>query len=110
MPHARVDYAIVGGLRDDYFITPDGVAHLHQLGGNALYAAVAAHVWARQPAQPPAKAVGLISRVGANFPREWLGEIARPGIDVGGVVVPPEPLETRTVYAYLSLAARYDAN
>jgi len=110
MPPARVDYAIVGGLRDDYFITPDGEAHLHQLGGNALYAAVGAQVWARQPAQPPAKAVGLISRVGVNFPPEWLDEIARRGIDVGGIVVRPEPLDTRTFYAYLSLDVRDDTH
>lgn len=110
MPPVRVDYAIVGGLRDDYFITPDGEAHLHQLGGNALYAAVGAQVWARQRAQPPAKAVGLITRVGANFPREWLDEIARRGIDVGGVVVRPESLDMRTFYAYRSLEERDDTD
>ncbi len=102
----RVDYAIVGGLRDDYFITPDGVAHLHQLGGNALYAAVGAQVWAG----PLAQRVGLIARVGANYPRAWLDEIARRGIDVGGVVVRPEALDTRTFYAYLSLEVRDDTN
>jgi len=102
----NVDYAIVGGLRDDYFITPDGQTHLHQLGGNALYAGVGARLWA----QPPAETVGLITRVGANFPREWLAEIAQQGIDVGGVVVRPEALDTRTFYAYRSLEDRDDTD
>jgi sugar/nucleoside kinase (ribokinase family) len=99
---ARVDYAIVGGLRDDYFITPDGAAHLHQLGGNAVYAAVGARLWA--------PAVGLIARVGANFAPEWLSDIRQHGIDTGGVVVRPEPLDTRTFYAYLSLEVRDDTD
>jgi sugar/nucleoside kinase (ribokinase family) len=106
MPPARVDYAIVGGLREDYFITSDGRAHLRQLGGNALYAAVGAQLWARLSD----KRVGLIARVGNNFPLEWLDEISRRGIDAGGVVVRPEPLDTRTFYAYLSLEARDDAH
>lgn len=107
MPLApRVDYALIGGLRDDYFITPDGEAHLHQLGGNALYAAVGAHLWARQLRQR----VGLIARVGANFPRDWLDEIQRRGIDAGGVVVRPEALDSRTFYAYLSLEVRDDTD
>src|SRR5664279_3335522 len=106
MPLPSIDYAIVGGLRDDYCITPDGRTHLHQLGGNALYAGVGARLWAR----PPAETVGLIARVGANFPSEWLAEITRRGIDVGGVVVRPEALDTRTFYAYHSLEDRDDTD
>jgi sugar/nucleoside kinase (ribokinase family) len=106
MPLPHVDYVIVGGLRDDYFITPDGQSHLHQLGGNALYAAVGARLWVRSPAET----VGLIARVGANFPPEWLAEIAQRGIDVGGVVVRPEALDIRTFYAYRSLEDRDDTD
>jgi sugar/nucleoside kinase (ribokinase family) len=106
MPPAPVDYAIVGGLRDDYSITPDGVAHLHQLGGNALYSAVGARLWAR----PPAARVGLVARVGANFPTEWLAEITQHGMDVGGVVIRLEELDTRTFYAYRSLEVRDDTD
>jgi len=106
MPLEPVDYAIVGGLRDDYSITPDGQAHLHQLGGNALYSAVGARLWA--PA--PVARVGIVARVGANFPAEWLGEIQQHGIDVGGVVVRPEVLDTRTFYAYRSLEVRDDTD
>ncbi len=106
MSPARVDYAIVGGLRDDYFITPDGQTHLHQLGGNALYAAVGARLWARSPDER----VGLIARVGANFPPAWLENITHHGMDVAGVIVQPEDLDTRTFYAYRSLEERDDTN
>src|SRR5258707_9409481 len=106
MPLEPVDYAIVGGLRDDYFITPDGQTHLHPLGGNDLYSAVGARLWAPSPVQR----VGIVARVGANFPPEWLAEIEQQGIDVGGVVVRPEPLDTRTFYAYRSLEERDDTD
>jgi ribokinase len=95
-----VDYVIVGGLREDYVITSAGEAHLCQIGGNALYAAVGARLWA--------DGVGLMARVGSNYPSQWLDVIAARGIDTGGVVVRPEPLDTRTFYAYISLETRDD--
>ena len=96
----RVDYAIVGGLREDYFITPDGAAHLRKIGGNAVYAAVGARLWTER--------VGLVSRVGSNYPGEWLDVIQARGIDTRGVRVVAGPLDTRTFYAYLSREVRDD--
>lgn len=96
----RVDYAVVGGLREDYFITPDGAVHLRKLGGNAVYAAVGARLWAEH--------VGILSRVGANYPAEWLDIIGAHGLDTGGIVRVPGPLDTRTFYAYLTREVRDD--
>ncbi len=100
MSEARVDYAVVGGLREDYFITPAGEVHLRKIGGNAIYAAVGARLWA--------KGVGLLSRVGENYPVEWLDVIAARGIDTRGVTVVRGPLDTRTFYAYLTREERDD--
>jgi hypothetical protein len=100
MPVDSVEYVIVGGLREDYFITPTGQAHWGRLGGNALYAAVGARLWSEN--------VGLVARVGSNFPAGWLDIIAGRGIDTGGIVVRPEPLDTRTFYAYRTLEQRDD--
>jgi sugar/nucleoside kinase (ribokinase family) len=97
-----IQYALVGGLREDYFITPSGEVHLHKLGGNAVYAAVGARLWSGQ--------IGIVSRVGSNFPAEWLPVIDAHGIDTGGVCVLPDPLDTRTFYAYLSLEERVDTD
>jgi ribokinase len=102
MPSAPIQFAVVGGLREDYFITPRGAVHLRKIGGNAVYAAVGARVWSDQ--------VGLVARVGSNYPLEWLDVIASHGIDTGGVTVAPHPLDTRTFYAYLSLEERDDTN
>jgi ribokinase len=54
--------------------------------------------------------VGLVARVGNNYPAEWLREIESRGIDTAGVVVRPEPLDHRTFYAYLTFEQRDDLN
>jgi ribokinase len=100
MLEERVDYAVVGGLREDYFITPSGEVHLRKIGGNAVYAAVGARLWSER--------VGVLSRVGDNYPAEWLEVIGRRGINTRGVKVLDEPLDTRTFYAYLTREVRDD--
>ncbi len=102
MPRSPVEYAIVGGMREDFFITPAGETHLHKIGGNALYAAVGARLWAEQ--------IGIVSRVGENYPREWLERVEARGIDTRGVKILPGPQDTRTFYAYLSLEERADTD
>jgi ribokinase len=83
---------IVGGLRMDYFITPDGETHAGLIGGPGIYAAVGARIWSND--------VGLISRVGAGYPAEWLKKFERHGIDVSLVKMLPEPIEMRHFFAY----------
>jgi ribokinase len=95
-----VDYAVVGGLREDYFITPEGAVHLRKIGGNAVYAAVGARLWSEH--------VGVLSRVGSNYPGEWLEEIGARGLDMTGVMRLAVPLDTRTFYAYLTREERDD--
>jgi sugar/nucleoside kinase (ribokinase family) len=102
MSSPRIEYAFVGGMREDYFITASDEIHLHEIGGNALYAAVGARLWSKN--------VGIVSRVGSNYPREWLALIQKRGIDTGGIKIVPQSLDTRTFYAYLSLEERADTD
>ncbi len=95
-----VHYGIVGGLREDYYITHDGEVHLREIGGNALYAAVGAAVWSG--------AIGLVSRVGENYPHEWLGGIRAQGFDTSGVRLVAGRQNTLTFYAFSSLEERVD--
>ena len=97
-----IRYLIIGGLREDYCITHDGQALSGVLGGNAVYAAAGAALWSAS--------VGLVGRVGSNFPAKWLDEIEHAGLDIGGITVLPEPQDTRTFYAYLTLEDRVDTN
>ena len=97
-----VRYLIIGGLREDYCITHDGQARSGLLGGNAVYAATGAALWS--------DSVGILGRVGSNFPSSWLEQIAASGFDTSGVTVLPGPQDTRTFYAYRSLEERVDTN
>lgn len=102
MPRIYYEHVIVGGLREDYFITHAGEVHLRRLGGNAVYAAVGARVWV--------EGVGIVSRIGENYPQEWLAEIQKRGVDVSGVKILPGVQETRTFYAYTSPEERVDTD
>lgn len=97
-----IEYIFAGGLREDYCINAEGEVRLREIGGNALYAAVGARVWTEH--------VGLLARVGSNYPAEWLKQLNERGLDTRGVKVLDTPQDTRTFYAYRSLEEREDTN
>ena len=96
------DLICSGGLRVDYLITLDGQAHLREMGGNALYAAVGAKIWTDQ--------VGLLARVGENYPVGWRDALRRHGLDTSGVRVMPGQQDLRTFFAYLDPCTRVDTD
>jgi ribokinase len=89
-------------MRVDYLITPDGQARLREMGGNALYAAVGARVWSGQ--------VGLLARVGENYPAGWMEALKQHGLDVTGIRIVPGEQDMRTFYAYLDPRTRIDTD
>jgi sugar/nucleoside kinase (ribokinase family) len=97
-----MDFVCCGGLRIDFLITPDGQAHVREIGGNALYAAVGARVWSVR--------VGLLARVGENYPAGWLDALEQHGLDVSGVHVVPGTQDMRTFYAYTDSHTRTDTD
>ncbi len=82
----------LGPLRREFILPPQGPPALDVPGGDALYAAVGAALWGAE--------VGLVARVGASFPQEWLTRWARQGWDVRGVRRLSTPLEMRRVLVY----------
>lgn len=96
-------YLFAGQLTREYTVFPDGTCRLDSPGGNALYAAVGLAVW--EPEPPP----GIIARVGEDYPREWLADFQRQGLDTRGVRVLPETVDVRSFCAYLDRTTRsYD--
>lgn len=102
MENSETRYFFVGGMREDYCITHDGRAFLGILGGNAIYAAMGARVWS--------DSVGVVSRIGSNYPPEWVDALRTAGINIEGVQRLPNPQDTRTFYAYISEEVRVDTN
>ncbi|NPV84392.1 MAG: carbohydrate kinase family protein [Anaerolineae bacterium] len=90
-PHLR--FVIAGQLRRDYIILQDGRAILDKPGGNLLYAAGGLGIWE--------KPVGLIGKVGKDYPQEWLQQIADRDFDIRGISIFPQPLDLRYFVAYL---------
>lgn len=96
------EYIFIGGLREDYCITPDQQIISGTLGGNAVYSAVGARVWT--------DSVGIVSRIGNNYPMGWLDQLQKHGIDTRQIKKLEEPHSSVTFYAYLSLEERVDTN
>jgi len=93
-------FLAAGGLRIDYIITADQKAHLREMGGNAIFAGVGARLWAAD--------VGIVSRVGDNYPSAWLDMLSAAGLSVAGVHRVPGWHDMRTFYAYLDRETRDD--
>jgi sugar/nucleoside kinase (ribokinase family) len=94
--------ACLGGLRTDFIITLEREARLNQMGGNALYSAAGARLWADM--------IYVIGRTGSNFPRDWLAALDTRGIDTRGVIDTGAPQDHRTFYAYIDQNTRDDTN
>ena len=60
-------YLVFGELRKDFLITPDQKVLPDQLGGSLLYAAEGVSLWLDE-----ADKIGLVARVGEDYPREWI--------------------------------------
>lgn len=85
-------YIIVGQLTRDFLFPPFGQPLLDSPGGNLLYAAGGLGVWDAH--------IGLVSRAGENYPRQWLHDLAARGWDTAGIRIQPVTLDQRFFLAY----------
>ncbi|MEW5941925.1 MAG: hypothetical protein AB1750_19855, partial [Chloroflexota bacterium] len=86
-------FILVGRLTRDYLLPPlDGQPLLDSPGGDPLHAAGGLGVWTTR--------LGLVGRVGEDYPRAWLEDFARRGFDVTGVRIQPGALDLRSFLAY----------
>ncbi len=106
MARTKPQLAIIGNLREEYFINPAGEIRLREIGGNALAAAVGAALWR----DSFYRGVGLIARVGENYPADWLKLFAERGFDTRGIKIAPGWQDMRAFYVYLSLDERVDTD
>jgi sugar/nucleoside kinase (ribokinase family) len=95
-------FVVAGRLQRDYIITPNGKPYLDILGGGLIYAAVGLAVWETN--------TGLISRIGEDFPQEWIAQISRRGFDTRGIHILPENIDVRTFTAYSDVDTRHNDN
>jgi sugar/nucleoside kinase (ribokinase family) len=85
-------FLIAGSLRRNYVLTQQGKALYDIPGGGLLYAAVGMAIWE--------SGVGLIGRVGEDYPQEWLRQFAKRGFDTRGIHILPEAVDLRHFVSY----------
>ena len=90
---AFLRYVIIGKLNRDFILTPEGSAYLDKPGGSLLYAAAGTGVWD--------SGIGLVGRVGEDFPQQWINQAKQAGFDTNGIHFLNDAVDLRAFYAYL---------
>lgn len=85
-------FVLAGILQREYLLPPLGHPLLDVPGGNLLYAASGLRIWAED--------VGLLGRVGEDYPQRWLQEFRSRGFDTDGIRVLTGNLDLRSFQAY----------
>lgn len=85
-------FILAGFLQREYLLPPFGHPLLDAPGGNLLYAAGGLRVWET--------GIGLLGRVGENYPHLWRRDFEARGFDARGVRVLPGSLDLRAFRAY----------
>jgi ribokinase len=86
-------YTIGNFTIDDIVLWPGGQTWMNQAGGNVLFSALGARIWLDR--------VGILARLGNDYPQERLGEIEARGICLG-----LHPVDVPTLHDW----ALYEAN
>jgi hypothetical protein len=85
-------FVIAGRLLREYNLPPVGTPLLDAPGGSALYACGGLLLWTDN--------VGLLARVGEDYPKKWLKEIETHGADTAGIYVLQGSIDLRSFLAY----------
>ncbi len=88
-------FVIAGCLRRDYLLPLAGRPLMDVPGGDPLYAAAGLGVWCDE--------LGLLARVGEDYPHEWLRAFEKRGWDIRGIQILAGPLDLRYFQACLDL-------
>ncbi|HWR64844.1 MAG TPA: carbohydrate kinase family protein [Bellilinea sp.] len=85
-------FIVAGKLQRDYILPVTGKEALDVPGGSLLYAAFGLKLWESQ--------VGLIGRVGEDYPQDWLDNLTQLGFDRRGIRILPKAVDLRFFAAY----------
>ena len=86
------EFLIVGRIAREFILPFSGQPLLDNPGGDALYAAGGLMIWEKE--------IGLLARVGEDYPRAWLKELEARGIDIQGIRILPQSIDLRSFIAY----------
>jgi len=87
-----IHYIIFGNLTREFILPVKGRPRLDMPGGSLLYAAAGLGVWE--------SGIGLVGRVGNDYPRAWLNDVKLRGFDTTGIRILERSLDVREFAAY----------
>jgi len=102
MADATPRHLVFGPLRRLFLLPANGRPQLDTPGGSLLFAATGLKLWEED--------IGLVSRVGEDFPHTWLRNFEAKGFHVDGIRILPESLDLRQFIAYSDLHTRHTDN
>ena len=85
-------FLVIGNLTREYLLPAVGQPRLDVPGGSLLYAAAGLRVWESD--------IGLVGRVGDDYPRAWLNECKSRGFDTSGIKILSQNLDVREFISY----------
>jgi sugar/nucleoside kinase (ribokinase family) len=87
-----IRFLVAGSLRRDFLVLADSSALIDALGGSLVYAGSGLGLWEN--------GIGLLGRVGTDYPRQWLEGLSICGFDTQGIRILPEAIDLRAFTAY----------
>ncbi len=85
-------FVIAGRITREFILPAVGQPVLDVPGGSLLYTAGGLMVWDQN--------IGLLARVGEDYPRSWMHDFEQHGLDVEGITILPKSLDLRSFLAY----------
>jgi len=95
-------FLVAGKLQNDFILPVSGQPALGIPGGSLLYAAFGLRLWQ--------SGIGLIGRVGEDYPREWLEKLDYYGFDRRGIRTLSKTVDLRFFAAYPAAETRVLTN
>ena len=85
-------FLVFGKLTREFHLPAEAQPRLDMAGGSLLYAAAGLGVWESD--------IGLVGRVGNDYPRAWLNDARTRGFDTRGIKILPHDVDLRDFKAY----------
>ncbi|HEY9151519.1 MAG TPA: carbohydrate kinase family protein [Anaerolineales bacterium] len=86
------NFVFIGRIAREFILPATGQPLLDNPGGSLFYAAGGLMVWEKE--------IGLLARVGEDYPRAWLKDLEARGVDIRGIRILPQSIDLRSFMAY----------
>lgn len=95
-------HLLFGRLSRMFLLPANGRPQLDMPGGNLLFAASGLALWEKR--------LGLVARVGEDYPHAWLEKFEERGLDIKGIHILPKALDLREFLAFTDIRTRHTDN